>query len=163
MRSTCSTAKVLKAYNLEAPGRALVRTFDTQFLLGGDLLSDFFAVSRCPLKVADLRLPEGNLNTGLPLEWCEVLRGLNVSGDPGAAAIRDAAPPFGSAERSRIMEHYFMDDVRDFVLSGYISWESRSDRDVSCRSIGAGKVLLATSSRQLGEAVNWMPTRWQHA
>jgi hypothetical protein len=114
-------AQVLKAYNLEAPGRAVVRTFDAQFLLGGDLLSDFFAVSRCPLKPSDLRLPEGNLNTGLPLEWCEVLRGLNAGGDSAAASIRDAAPPFGSAERARIMEHYFRDDVRDFVLSEYVS------------------------------------------
>ena len=114
-------AKVLKGYNLDAAGRAVVRTFDRQFLLGGDLLSDFLAVSRCPLKASDLRLPEGSLNTGLPLEWCEVLRGLNASGDPAVAAFRDAMPAFGSAERARLMEHYFRDDVRDFVLSEYMS------------------------------------------
>jgi hypothetical protein len=114
-------AKVLKSYNLGVAGRAVVRTFDRQFLLGGDLLSDFLAVSRCPLKVSDLRLPEGSLYTGLPLEWCEVLRGLNVNDDPAVAAIRDANPPFGSAERARLMEHYFRDDVRDFVQSEYVS------------------------------------------
>jgi hypothetical protein len=114
-------AEVVKTYNLEAPGRAVVRTFDPQFLLGRELLSDFFAVSRCPLKTSDLRLPEGSLNTGLPLEWCEVLRGLNAGGDPAAASIRDAAPQFGSAERARIMEHYFREEVRDFVLSEYVS------------------------------------------
>jgi hypothetical protein len=114
-------AKVLKAYNLGESGRIVVRTFDPEFLLTGDLLSDFFAVSRCPFNISDLRLPERSVNAGLPLEWCEVLRGLNASCDPRAAVICNAGAASGSAERARIMEHYFRDDVRDHVLREYIS------------------------------------------
>jgi hypothetical protein len=113
-------ARVLKSYNLGESGRTVVRTFDPEFLIGGDLLSDFFAVSRCPLKVSELRQPERSVNAGLPLEWCEVLRGLNASGDRAAASIRDASPSFGAKERARIMDHYFRNDVRDYVLREYI-------------------------------------------
>src|SRR5690349_9421973 len=55
-------ATVLNAYNLDESARVVVRTFDHRFLLGSDLLTDFLAISRCPVKPADLSLPSGELN-----------------------------------------------------------------------------------------------------
>lgn len=112
-------ASVLDSYNVEPPARIVVRTFDRRFMLGGEILSDFLAICRCPLKLPELRLPASELNTGLPLEWCEVLRGLNEQNSSAAERIRDAKPPFGNDERARIREHYFSEEARDFVLSEY--------------------------------------------
>ncbi len=109
--------EVLASYNLQPPARIIVRTFDHRFLVDGDILSDFLSVCSCSLAPETLRLPGRDTNASFPLEWYEILRGLNAGRDSAVALFREKRPPLDANDRDRLTEYYFRPEIRDYIVN----------------------------------------------
>lgn len=115
-------APVIGSYGIAPPNRVIVRTFERQFLQDGNICADFLNLLQCPMDPAALRYPLGDLNTRLPLEWCEMLRACNATGDTARVEwLRAANRPLDQSGRERVEAYYFHQDVRDYVLTHYMA------------------------------------------
>jgi hypothetical protein len=127
-------ADVFARYATE-PCRVVARTFDHRFLLAGDILTDFAAIAGLPQPWSDLIRPARTVNAGLPLEYCEVMRGLHAA-KRDASAIGNASCGLSPIERERIMQHYFRPELRDHLLTEYMPGNrSLIDTHLSDRSV----------------------------
>ena len=115
-------ASVIDSYKIVTPNRVIVRTFEPNFLQGGNICADFLNLLQCPIDLAALNYPRDDLNARLPLEWCELLRAYNAAGDiPRMERLRAATPSLNSSDRHRVECYYFLHDVRDYVLTHYMA------------------------------------------
>ena len=115
-------AAVIDSYGITSPNRVIVRTFDPKFLQNGKICADFLNLLQCPIDPASLHYPSRDLNTRLPLEWCEMLRACNAADDTARMEwLRCATPALDPSSRQRSDAYYFREDVRDYVLTHYMA------------------------------------------
>ena len=115
-------AAVIDSYGVVLPNRVTVRTFDPAFLHDGSICSDFLNFLQCSINPTELCYPRSDLNTRLPLEWCEVLRACNSTADiQRIERLRGAAPKLDDADRQRTEAYYYREDVRDYALAHYMA------------------------------------------
>ncbi len=70
--------EVMAMYGVAAPNRLVLRTFEPEFLAGGDIIEDFTTLLGVHLPHPAAGLRQERVNQGLPLETLEVLRALNA-------------------------------------------------------------------------------------
>ncbi len=74
--------EVMSMYAVSAPNRLIVRTFEPEFLAGGDIIEDFTSLLGVALPEHVASREQERVNPSLALETLEILRALNAAGRP---------------------------------------------------------------------------------
>ena len=97
--------EVMTAYAVSAPNRLVVRTFEPEFLAGGDIIEDFTTLLGVDISRPPAGRPLERANQSLPLETLEILRALNALKRPDLVkqilARPGTAQPGGSRQAWR--------------------------------------------------------------
>lgn len=101
--------EVMSFYAVSAPNRLVVRTFEPEFLAGGDIIADFAALLDVELPPQSSARPSPRANQGLKLETLEVLRALNALKRPDLVRQVLAQPGMPSPGASRRAWCYYYD------------------------------------------------------
>ena len=118
----CHYMRILQRMLDKMPGlRITVRSFESRFLISGDILTDFLAAIDAGVDATACVRPARTSNQGLLLEQYELLRAATILGRADAAAQLDAAEvSLTQADRDRIHAYYYRPWVQDFLTGTYL-------------------------------------------
>jgi hypothetical protein len=116
-------AEVIDAYGIAAPNRIIIRSFEPEFLVGGDIVDDFVAALGLDIPLDRVQRLNGRANPGLPLESLEIIRGLNVLGraDLVQKVIDKSLKDIQPGESKRVSNYFYTREVAAVVASRYMA------------------------------------------
>ena len=132
--------EVMSLYAVAAPNRLVLRTFEPEFLVGGDIIADFTSMLGVQLPEEAIVRPRARVNPSLSLETLEVLRAMNALKRPDLVAQILARPNIDKPGASRRAWSYYYDaNVAAIVeqqymagnaalISDYMQAHSQADR-----------------------------------
>ena len=114
-------AEVIGQYGVAPPNRLVLRTFEPEFLAGGDIIADFAAILGLDVPADDTDRPQARANQSLPLETLEILRALNALNrlDLVRQIVLLPAPPQPGGSR-RAWSYYYDAQVADAVAERFM-------------------------------------------
>ncbi len=101
--------EVMTAYAVSPPNKLVVRTFEPEFLAGGDIIADFTSLLGVDLAPQATERPQERVNQSLPLETLEILRALNALERPDLVKQVLARPGPAQPGASRRAWRYYYD------------------------------------------------------
>jgi hypothetical protein len=116
-------AEVIDAYGIEAPNRIIVRTFEPEFLVGGDIVDDFVGTLGLDIPLDKVERPKGHINPALPLESLEIIRGLNAlrRADLVQKVIDQSQKDIQPGEGKRVSNYFYTREVASVMASRYMA------------------------------------------
>jgi hypothetical protein len=100
---------VIESYALHAPNQIIVRTFESDYLVGRDIIEDFVSCLGLDIPLGAIRRPDQYANPSLPLESLEIIRGLNALGraDLVQKVINQSTKQLQPGESGRVRDYYY--------------------------------------------------------
>jgi len=116
-------AEVIDAYAMAAPNRIVIRTFEPEFLVAGDIVDDFVAALGLNIPMDRVQRLNGRANPSLPLECLEIIRGLNVLGrvDLVQKVIDQSIKDIQPGESKRVSTYFYTREVASVMASRYMA------------------------------------------
>ncbi len=113
--------EVMSVYAVSAPNRIIVRTFEPEFLTGGDIIEDFTSLLGVELPEHVAARPRERVNPSLPLETLEILRALNAAGRPDVVKQVLAQPNDAPSGSKRAWKYYYNAKVAATVKAQFMT------------------------------------------
>ena len=107
--------EVISDYSLAPPNRIIVRTFEPEHLVGGDIIADFLSATGMDIPLDAIKCPGGRANPSLTLESFEIYRGLNSLGPegPGQDLIEATLAHVQPGESRRAVDAYYTSEIAE--------------------------------------------------